>query len=256
MIISDNHRFAFVHIPKCAGVSVKRPLRAIDTTQGYFSRIGEHAEMGRIHLAHITLRDLAQHFPDETAKLHDYRAFAVVRDPSERFLSALFQRLREFRHFNQSEITRGRIEQEAAEVIRYLESAPERLDLEHVHFNRQSDYVFHGGKRVVDDIFPIERMADIIAYVADRTGIAVEEERRNRSTEVRFAAVRPLVRLLRRPYAALVPYALRNRVRTRLVGAGIYGDVDTRKMIRAGGYIDGFVRSYYAEDFELHAASL
>ena len=100
------------------------------------------------------------------------------------------------------------------------------------------------------------RMADIVAYVADRTGISVEEERRNRSTEVRFAAVRPLVRLLRRPYAALVPYALRNRLRNRLVSAGIYDDVNKGAMLPAGGYVDGFVRSYYKQDFALHAASL
>ena len=256
MIISDHHRFAFVHIPKCAGVSVKHPLRAIDTTAGYFDRIGEHDAMGRIHFAHITLRDLAEHFPGEAAKLRDYRAFAVVRDPTQRFLSALFQRLREFRQLNQSDITRDRIEQEAADVIRYLESDPVRLDLEHVHFNRQSDYVFQAGERIVDDIFPIERMADIVAYVADRTGISVEEERRNRSTEVRFAVVRPLVRLLRRPYAALVPYALRNHLRNRLVSAGIYGDVNKGAMLPAGGYVDGFVRSYYKQDFALHAASL
>ncbi len=83
--------------------------------------------------------------------------FAVVRDPRARFLSAIFQRLREFKKAAQSEITADRVETEAAEVIAMLERTPERLDLEYVHFNRQVDYLDHDGERLVDEIFAIER---------------------------------------------------------------------------------------------------
>lgn len=254
MILSDAHRLAFVHIPKCAGVSIKQPLRALDSTQGRYSRIGEHPQLGRIHFAHIPLADFAEHFPEDWAKLRTYRSFAVLRDPRERFLSAMFQRLREFRGANQSDITPARVEQEAEGVIAYLESAPERLDLEHVHFNRQYDFVFRGEERIVQDLFAIEDMAAITAFVAERTGIAIAEERKNLSTELRFGALRPVVRLLRQPYAALVPYAARNRLRAKMTRAGLYGHATRQPMIPAGGRIDGFIRTYYARDFELHAA--
>lgn len=257
MIISDPHRFAFVHIPKCAGVSVKQPLRAIDSTDGHFSRIAEHPELGRIHYAHITLDDLAVHFPTEYAKMTSYRSFAVVRDPRARFLSAIFQRLREFKHLNQSAMTERRVEEEAVEVIRYLETAPGRLDLEHVHFNRQVDYLYHDGQQIVRDIFPIEHMPTVIAYIAEHTGIAVgEAERKNQSTEVRAGLLRPVVRLLRQPYAALVPYAVRNRLRSRMIRAGIYGEVKRNIFIRSGSRIEGFVRAYYTRDLDLHASRL
>ncbi len=254
MILSDEHRLAFVHIPKCAGVSIKQPLRPLDSTGGQYSRIGDHPLLGRIHFAHIPLTDLAEHFPDDWAKLRAYRSFAVLRDPRERFLSAMFQRLREFRGANQSDITPARVEQEAASVIAYLESGPARLDLEHVHFNRQCDYVFRDGERIVQDLFAIENMGAITAYVADRTGIAIAEERRNRSTELRLGALRPVVRLLRRPYAAIIPYAARNRLRARMTRAGLYGQATRQPMIRPGGHVDGFIRDYYAQDFALHAA--
>jgi hypothetical protein len=255
MIISDAHRLTFVHIPKCAGVSVKQPLRAIDSTGGYFSRIGDHPVLGRVHFAHLTLRDLADHFPDEWVKLRTYRAFAVVRDPGERFISAMFQRLREFKGLNQSDITPARIEAEADEVIRYLERTPDRLDLEHVHFNRQTDYLDLDGVRLVDDLFAIEDMARLVAYVAAHTGIAVEEERQNRSTELRSGRMKPLVRALKTPYFALVPYPVRNALRARMERAGLYGAVAKQQMIVPGGRLAGFISVYYADDLRLHAAA-
>lgn len=254
MILSDDHRLAFIHIPKCAGVSVKQPLRAIDSTGGRFSRIGDHPALGRIHYAHIVLRDLAEHFPEEWEKLRAYQSFAVVRDPTERFVSAMFQRLREFKGANQSDITPERIEQEAGAVIRYLETAPGRLDLEHVHFNRQADYLQIGEKRVVEHIFAIENMGAILSFIERSTGIRVEEERKNRSTEVRFSSLKPIIRMLRAPYAGIVPYAARNRIRSQLIRAGLYADAAKRPLVKPGGRLEGFIRSYYAQDFELHAA--
>ncbi len=256
MIISDDHRLVFVHIPKCAGVSVKAPLRIIDSSAGAFSRIGDHAALGRIHYAHIVLRDLADHFPQEWDKLRAYNSFAVVRDPAERFVSAMFQRLREFKGMAQSTITPALIEEEADEVIRALEATPDRLPLELVHFNRQADYLFLDGAQVVRRIFPIEHMDAIIAHIARETGIKVSEEKKNRSTEFRFGAVRPIIRTLRKPYAALVPYAARNHLRAKMSKAGLYTDAKKPAMLRPDGRVEGFIRAFYAEDSDIHAASL
>lgn len=256
MIISDDHHLVFIHIPKCAGVSVKAPLRAIDSTSGGFSRIGDHEQLGRIHYAHIVLRDIAVHFPQEWDKLRAYRSFAVVRDPAERFVSAMFQRMREFKGMAQSAITPTLIEDEAAEVIRALEAAQGRLGLELVHFNRQADYLFLDGAQIVENIFPIEHMSAIIAYIARETGVTVTEQNKNRSIEFRFDAVKPLIRALRKPYAALVPYAARNRLRSKMTNAGLYTDAKKPAMLRPGGRVESFIRAYYAEDSRLHAASL
>lgn len=256
MIISDDHRLVFIHIPKCAGVSVKAPLRAIDSTGGAFSRIGDHAALGRIHFAHIVLRDMATHFPAEWEKLRTYRSFAVVRAPEERFVSAMFQRLREFKGLAQSAITPALIEEEAEEVIRALETMPARLGLELVHFNRQADYLFLDGAQIVQRIFPIEHMPAIVAHIAQETGVQVTEEKKNRSTEFRFGAVKPLIRALRAPYAALVPYAARNRLRSKMTNAGLYTDAKKPVMLRPGSRVEGFIRAYYEEDRKIHAASL
>ena len=105
MIISDRHRFAFVHIPKCAGTSVRKALRPIDARDSIFDGMGTHPHMGMVNYAHFTLDDLSCHFPDQYRKVAEYRSVAIVRDPVDRFFSAIFQRLREFKGYEQSRIT-------------------------------------------------------------------------------------------------------------------------------------------------------
>ena len=74
--------------------------------------------------------------------------------------------------------------------------------------------------------------------------------------EFRFDAVKPLIRALRKPYAALVPYAARNRLRSKMTNAGLYTDAKKPAILRPGGRVESFIRAYYAEDSRLHAASL
>jgi len=58
---------------------------------------------------------------------------------------------------------RGHVfEAEAAAVMRYLSATPARLNLEHVHFNRQVDYVFNCEDRIVAKVFALDRMAELL----------------------------------------------------------------------------------------------
>ena len=251
MIICDEKQFAFIHIPKCAGTSMRRALRAIDTTGEAFFRIADHPLLGRVHLAHLTLTDLAGHYPDSLGKLVRYRSVALVRDPLERFTSAIFQRLREFRNIAQSAMTAELIESEAEAVIAYLESAPGRLNLEHVHFNRQCDFIELNGERIVERLYPVMRLADAAEHVRRITGIEVGEERRNPTTELSIAPLRPLQRLLRDHYARRVPAVRRTQIREAMTRAGFYREVTKAKFIAEGSAIDRFVRQHYARDFEI-----
>ncbi len=256
MIVSDQHKFAFVHIPKCAGTSVRKALRPIDETIGKFDQIAHHPEMGMIHYGHITLPDLEAHFPDYYAKLCRFRSVAIVRDPQDRFFSAVFQRLREFKGYQQSQITSSVVDSEARALVVHLEATTERLDLQHVHFNRQSDYVWNDNVRVVGRVFALHRLHDAAKYIEECTGVQlIAEDRENRTAELRFSALKPLAKTLRGPYAALVPLALRDRVRARLTRAGLYGDVEKSQFAKSGSYLSGFLKDYYQQDFELFAAA-
>lgn len=254
MIISDKFRFAFVHIPKCAGVSVKKALVPIDGCASAFSRIGDHPVLGRIHFAHIPLDALAAHWPDHFAKVADYRSVAIVRDPSDRFVSAIFQRLREFKGFDQSKITPEVVDAEAREVISYLEKDPDWLDLEHVHFNRQTAFVSLAGKPVVRHVFALHQLDRAADFIESCTGVRIADEKLNRSLEFSFQPLKPLVAALRRPLATILPLSARNAIRDRLVKSGFYGTIDRERFFRPGSRIDSFLREYYRSDFEIYQA--
>lgn len=250
MIIDDSHRLAFVHIPKCAGTSVKRAMRPLDSMAGAFEGLAEHPVLGHYHRAHIVLRDLAAHFPEAYAKVEAYTAFAIMRDPLARFQSAIFQRLREYHHVAQSDFTPAMIAREADKVRAHLSASPDRLEAEWVHFTRQCDYVEHDGRRLVPHIFSVKDMAGVSRFVAERTGIEVGEEKRNRTTVISVGALKPLQRALRRPYANAVSPERRKAIRDWMARAGFYKDLPKQDFALPPG-IEAFVRDHYARDFEL-----
>lgn len=248
MIISDEREFVFVHIPKCAGTSVKRALRGIDTSDSFFEGIGEHPAMGTVHFAHLTLADLAAHYPETLERIGRYRSLAIVRDPSARFYSAIFQRLREFKGIAQSAITDAMIASEADEIIAYLETAPARLDLAYVHFNRQCDFVELDGRRFVGELYALDDMAVASRRIGQLTGIDVGNDRQNRTTELSIGALRPVQRLLRDRYVRLVPADRRHRLREQMTRLGFYRSVPQQKYNLPGGRTERFICDYYARD--------
>jgi hypothetical protein len=255
MIICDDREFAFIHIPKCAGTSVRRALRGIDTTGEAFFKIADHPVMGGVHLAHLTLEDLAEHYPETFDKVVRYRSMAIVRHPLDRFYSAIFQRLREFKEVAQSAISTEMLETDAEAVIAYLERASGRLDLEHVHFNRQCEFVEFNRERIVRDVFPVTRMTEAAEHVREVAGVEIGDEKRNRTTQLRFGPLRPLQRLLRDRYAKLVSAERRALIREKMTRAGFYGEVPKEALVKPGGRIERFVRDYYARDFEIFEQS-
>ena len=235
---------------------MRKALRSIDATDSRFDGMARHPDMGMVHYAHFTLADLARYFPAEYHKVIDYRSIAIVRDPVDRFYSALFQRLREFRRYQQSQITASVIETEAEAVIETLGGAAQRLDLEYVHFNRQSDYVFNDEDRIVTEVFALDRLADAAAYIESCTGVRLDETApENRTVALKAGVFAPVIRTLRKPYAAIVPLGTRDRLRTRLTRFGLYGSIEKRKFLEPGSRTERFLHAYYAKDFELYASA-
>ncbi len=157
MIISDQHRFAFVHVPKCGGSSVRVQLKRFDKYGGRFSRKTFHPELGFIDLSHLPLETLRDHFPEAFEEVRSYRSFAFVREPEARFFSAVRQRIGEFRRIPEPDITPGMALKEAEAVIDHVAGAPHSLDAQYIHFRRQADYVFCGSEQVVRHVLAVNR---------------------------------------------------------------------------------------------------
>ena len=212
MIVDDAHGFVFVHIPKCAGSTVRAHLAPGSWARG---RTGvwleEHPELGTVDLAHLPLYTLKAYAPDAYRKVADYDAFALVRSPEKRFPSSFAQWSRQYGGHPLDSLS-------ARQVAEAVEHILERLDREggtrrllpyrYVFFQPQVDYIFDGQRRWVDNVFDVARVEALVRELQERQGTlptswqARALEAKNATRSYRNEAVRrstELVRPLARP---------------------------------------------------------
>jgi hypothetical protein len=255
MIIDDNHRVVFVHIPKCGGTSVARQFGQLDTSR-LFRRKGEHDRLGLIHYAHIPLYYLRDHYPDEFAKVAAYDSFALLRDPHARFASATFQRIEEFGGVPRIQITGKRALAEARQVIHWLKQRDRFCDLEYIHFSRQCDYIFLDGEQIVRNIYTIEDMQIFGEDLGRITLLNFDADRReNANFASPYSGVFALLHGLKPIYSRLTSWALRERILLLLQSWNLQKPTSMYEAFRRDPEISDFVESYYAEDFALRRAA-
>ena len=182
MIISDRFRFVFVHIPKCGGTSVRSALARFDEREHvYFSRgRSNHSQLGFLDYHHIPLALLRDYFEEDFECVQSYASFALARDPFARFPASLSERLI-WQGRNLHDLTSREVAREADEVIERLSSPSLNLPVtepDFIHFAKQVDYVDLDGQRVIDNIYPIEQLPDMLRRIGELAGAALENPQR------------------------------------------------------------------------------
>ncbi|WP_018995112.1 sulfotransferase family 2 domain-containing protein [Thioalkalivibrio sp. ALJ2] len=262
MIISDRHRFVFVHIPKCAGTSVRQPLTPFNEWRfaGPPWQL-ENEELGLLDYGHIPLITLRDHFAYDFNKVRDYWSFSVVRDPHSRFASSVSQRLKMYGGGAIQDQPTDKIRAEIQGSIDFLQRQPghqHQLPAEYIHFQKQVDYVYLNGVQILDSLYLVDEVKTLLQDVSTRTGMdLLEREGRsdsrqaNRSVVYRNQVVRRLVGASR-PFARMVYHAFPKSTQQRLESI-IYVPRDTRlKPLFCSEYVNAFVNDYYREDLELY----
>jgi hypothetical protein len=258
MIVSDRHRFIFVHIPKCAGTSVRGALEPYDDSGGRFDQhVSEDPSFGRLDFTHLPLDLLAAIFPDDYAKFSAYASFCVVRDPFQRFPSAVAQHVKMYRGTLLASLDRREIAREIDDAIAHLRRVERVTDPEHIHLAPQTDFVFRDGVQVVRSVFPLERLdrlADTIsAYLGHQVG---PFGRQNQAMVFKQPALRPLMMAGSTLAKRLLPDALSAMLRAKArkiwlqAGEGSIDDAFAAEHVRA------FIAEYYRDDIVLHRRAL
>ena len=91
MIVSESHRFLFIHVPRTGGTSIQEALEPFSTrvSTGRFnkmaSKIGLRAWNRRHFPVHTTFRSASKALPEEI--LQNFFKFAFVRNPWARLAS-------------------------------------------------------------------------------------------------------------------------------------------------------------------------
>lgn len=165
MIVSHQFETVFMHIPKCAGTSIRQMLGRGDPEcekmWGY-RFLPRHQRFG--DSAHIPLVDLP---PDKLDAARRYTAFAVIRDPLERFLSAISQHLSQ--HAYRTPVT-------ASQILDEVDSVRIRYDAAYIHFCPQHFFTHIGDRQLVDRVFRMDdpNMDKLISMFLSQRGFASE----------------------------------------------------------------------------------
>ena len=252
MIISDRHKFVFVHIPKCAGSSVKAANKQIDNRFA-FRTIEEHETLGTLHVTHLPLWCLREYFPEDFKSVVDYTSFAVTRDPMDRFGSAVMQRCREFLDFASADITPAVLVSTAKDVIEHWTKNPKSVDHQFVHFTPQSQYIRLDGETIVDHVDLPGQFTHLNRFLAANGLSPISEAaRKNASVEPRSGVLRAVLQPIRPIYRAVLPTDFKKNLWLKLIDRGIYGPIeDGYAPLREDKGISAFVNDFYAEDFEI-----
>jgi hypothetical protein len=253
MIISPRHQFVFVHIPKCAGTSIRHQLRDCDPDHIFIGKPGLHPELGKIDYAHIPIPQLKAHFPEDFAYLRDYESFALVRDPLDRFGSAIRQVLWQYGNQPMTLLSPQEQRQRTLDILEKLPSQIDSPSYQYIFFARQADYIFDGERQLVDHVLPISLVPQILDHFSARCGVKLDRERRsNQNVELRVKGLGNLAFAVNRTARKLLPA----QAHTRLKAAALSLIAQKKTAAEASGILDlpevrDFVSRHYARDLEI-----
>jgi len=253
--IDELSRVVFIHIPKCAGTSVGNQLKRLPNWK-WDEGLIDHPELGQICPAHIPLAFLETYYPADFAKLAACESFALVRDPHDRFASAVFERIDWYLGVNRIEVTIDQALGEARRVIDWLRGREHFCDAEYIHFSRQVDYIALDGEQLVRHIYPVEEMGRFGEHLSRVAGIVFDESRKaNVNYALPHDGVFGMLYRLRPIYIHLTTPAMRRRVLFLLKRFDREGPKTLYDQLRRDPEIGAFVESYYAQDFALREAA-
>lgn len=254
MILSDRYRFVFIHVPKCAGTSVRQAVLPFhDADSRFLKAIENHPELGQIDYRHLPLGLLRELDREAFEKLKIYESYALLRDPFQRFRSAMAQRAKMYVGKELAQLDEDDIHAEIERVIAYLQSEPKVITSDFIHFARQSDFVQLNGERLVHNLYPVERLDLLVAALGQRIGTdSLEIGHANKTTVLRHPRLKHILysgsAIARRVLPVSLHETLRISARRLLMTSG-----DTAQLpVFEETYVQDFIRTYYSADIALH----
>jgi hypothetical protein len=262
MIISDKYGFAFIHIPKSGGSTVRHALMHLDERKAvYYERErDQHPKLGATDFAHLPLQALRDHFAADFALLHRYRSFALIRDPMRRFASSLH----EYLHWKEGKVLADlpghRVKELASEVVAKLKDHEDGTPIFNpalIHFSRQSDFVELDWQRIVSDLYPLERLDEMLSAIGQMAGEEISSRPINQRIQYRGEVLKSASEASQRAVRSVMPEAIwrplfnisRNTmIKLRLV------KLDSTKPFHQifSPETEEFVRQFYRRDFEIY----
>jgi hypothetical protein len=170
MIISEQFGFAFVHIPKCAGMYVQKYLGMFDDYKlEHYSNQGP-TSLAKLKLSHYSLERMSISLPEQFEQICRLESFALVREPTSRFISSTFQYLRE--NYKSTYFLRLLVPWHMNRLIPVLcNSNLSFLPTQYIHFTPQTCYINFNSIQVVQNLYLIDDASKMVRRIlTDKIG--------------------------------------------------------------------------------------
>ena len=168
MIIDDVNKVIFVHIPKCAGSTIRQQLERYDTTGNKFTNYVNKTDYDKpIDMTHIPLCELERNFNSTFEKFKQYNSYAVIRDPYKRFSSSLYEHLSMYVVKNIKALSPDEVSYYINEIINKLKvyKDDEILPYQLIHFQKQTTYIKYNDIQV-KNIYPSSSVSKLFEDLA------------------------------------------------------------------------------------------
>lgn len=251
MIVSDRYKFAFIHIPKNGGTSIRASLQSLHDLNVRFSGRGYLGE-NYVWLDHLPLDRLSRDFPEVIARLETYDSFATFRHPITRFGSALSEYIQQVKRTEPANASRRLFVEAYREVEAKLTKYPHVLDWKFIYFRCQSDFIFLNGRQMVKTVVPVAHMDLILQRASALTGQEFALHHRNPTLEYRghvaawLSEGRKLAHVLLRDH-----YAKSRRLGQRILMR--HGKNDNKNLALSHEMTE-FIKEFYKRDFGVFAS--
>jgi hypothetical protein len=256
VIICPNQGFVFVHIPKCAGSTVRRQIVKCDPDHISMGDVHTHPVLGKLDYGHVPLPLLRQYFPEAYGALESMDSFAVVRDPLTRFGSALRQILWQYEGRPMTLIPAAELREITVKALDRIAREIDAPSAPYIFFARQTDFLFDGETRVTQHLVPMQLVPEFLGYLSRRTGIALETGMRaNQNVELRVKGrLGQVAYRLNHRLSKVLPGDTHARIKT----AALKVLAKKSDAAQASGVLDipelrDFVTEHYARDAALYA---
>lgn len=254
MIISERHGFIFVHVPKCAGTSLRTQIVETDPDHIAMAEVGEHPVLGTIDFGHVTLGNLSAYFPEIYSYFGTLPSFAVMRDPLTRFGSALRQYLWRYEQTPMTLLPDDVLKIRAMEAMDRIRQEIDDPSHQMIFFARQKDFVFHNQERIVDHLIPIENVSEFISYLSRLTGVPMDTGRKsNQNVDLRMKWIGPIAFRANAILRSALPLGLHSKIKDSALSVL----ASKQSAAASSGILDlpevkNFVAEIYAEDQALY----
>lgn len=241
MIVDHQLKQVFIHIPKCAGSTIRRAIERNGPVVSFTNDVRE-IDGNQIDFTHLPYKHWDRYLPNLYKDTKDYEFVAIIRDPATRFRSS-FSQLRKKLEKKNRILTNDQLIEFFSNKVEHIRK--NQLDASFIHFQPQVLFL--------DDVpnvkyLCMENTLGLQKYFLENWNVAIDFSIRQNSAQLlRYRSLIKLVRLTGISNAKIFGENLKSKIRRSLYSR--QETFDAQKLIER---FDGFYYNFYEADISLY----